>query len=458
MATISSLGSSGLPLQETLDKLEKAENRRLQLIANQQASQETRISAFGKVQGAVEAVQKAAADLGKMGSASTLSTTVTGDGLTASTDNKASAGNYTVKVTQLAMAQSLRSGAFSSRTADNGTGGTLNVTIDGKVKTLELGSDTSLNGIAKTINGDSSLGLSATVINDGQANFYLMLTAKSEGEKAAVTKLEISGNSELADKLNFTAGASGTGMQEQVKARNAELTINGVAVISQSNTVTQAIDGVTLNLSAVTAEDSPGATVKIAMDVTKVHTLTQAFVNAYNALQVTISGLTAFDVQKESQSPLTGDGTVRGIQASVAAALRVATPEGDIRTLTGLGISIDPNNGQLKFDSEKFNKVAAENITDVTRVFAGPDGLSAKMNEATSKILGAEGSIKSRTTGLEKQLASLEKQYKSTEQQIAGTMSLYRTQFAKLDALVVQMKGTSEYLNQQFAALNNTKK
>ncbi|MCJ9712514.1 flagellar filament capping protein FliD, partial [Bordetella hinzii] len=97
-----------------------------------------------------------------------------------------------------------------------------------------------------------------------------------------------------------------------------------------------------------------------------------------------------------------------------------------------------------------------DNPNDVLRVFSGTNGVAAKMADATDKMLGDNGSIKTRTDGLNKTLETLKKQYESTETQIEATMANYRAQFVKLDALVVQLKSTSEYLTQQFAALSSS--
>ncbi|UEB22185.1 flagellar filament capping protein FliD [Bordetella holmesii] len=439
-----------------MDKLQAAEEQRLTLITNQKTSAQTRISAYGKVQSAVEALQKAASDLSGMTGSNILTNKVTGDGVTSSIGTGATAGTYNIKVSKLATAQSLQTQAYSSRVESMGTGGTMTFTIDGTEKSVTLGSDTSLNGIVKAINGEDSLGLSATVVNDGNDNYYLMVSSNTQGTKAAVSKIAVTGNDTLAATFKYDATDSSSPMTVLAAANDAQLTINGISIVSQTNTVTTAIDGITLNLTAVTAADGNGATLTISQDSSKITTLVQSFINAYNSLQTTISDLTAFNVDDETQSALTGDGTARNIQSAVAAALQVATGEGNVQNLGQLGISINSSTGQLSLDSEKFNKALSQNPNDVLWVFAGTNGVASKMAAATDKMLGTNGSIKTRTDGLSKTLENLQKQYDSTESQIEATMANYRTQFVKLDALVVQLKSTSEYLTQQFAALTSS--
>ncbi|OZI35151.1 flagellar hook protein FliD [Bordetella genomosp. 1] len=455
MATITSLGSSGFPLQETLDKLQKAEEQRLTLISNQQSSFETKISAYSKLQSAIEAVQKAAAALGTSALSAVKSTVSDDKSVTVKTAAGAVPGSYNIKVESLATAQTLQSGSFTDRMAQNGAGGTLEVKLgDGTTKKIELGSDTSLNGIVKTINTSDDLGLSATVINDGNGNNFLMITSKTEGTDASVAQLEITGNTTLAGKLNFDVNdLANSKLTVQTEAKNAKLEVNGVAVTSQTNTVDSVVDNVTFVLNKVPEAD---VKVTISADTAAASTAVQNFVKAYNSLQTTISDLTKFDVTAETQSALTGDGTTRSIQNSIAGALRVATSEGDLRTLSALGITTDVKTGQITLDQEKLDKALAENPADVRRILSGTDGLTEKMASVTDTILGSKGSIKNRTEGLQETIATLKKQYDSTKASITATMDAYRAQFVKLDAMVVQMNGTSSYLQQQFANLSKS--
>src|SRR5690606_10317752 len=180
----------------------------------------------------------------------------------------------------------------------------------------------------------------------------------------------------------------------------------------------------------------------------------KAFVDAYNSLQSTIADLTAFDVSSESQSALTGDGTTRNIQSTIAAALRVVGGEGTLRTLSQLGITSNPTSGKLELDETKLDKALAGNPADVARLFGGAGGLAEKMKTATDGILGSNGSIKTRTEGLQETVESLQDQYDRTKVSIQATMDNYRAQFTRLDALVAQMNSLSSYLTQQFEAMS----
>ncbi|MCV6905165.1 MAG: flagellar hook protein FliD, partial [Achromobacter xylosoxidans] len=208
MASITNLGSvSGLPLEETLKKLQDAEDKKLSIYTTRAQSYQTRIDAYAKVQSALEALQKSAAVLGKTETMAAIKGSVTGGtALTATVAAEgAVAGQYVIEVKNLASAQSLQSGAVADRTAKHGEVGSFEIELaDGTKRTIDLKGDTSLNGIVKAINADDKSGLRATVINDGNGNNYLMLTAKDTGTQASIKNITVTGDQSLKDILSFS--------------------------------------------------------------------------------------------------------------------------------------------------------------------------------------------------------------------------------------------------------------
>ncbi|ALX83876.1 flagellar hook protein FliD [Achromobacter denitrificans] len=462
MASITNLGSvSGLPLEETLKKLQDAEDKKLSIYTTRAQSYQTRIDAYAQLQSALEALQKSAGVLGKTETMAAIKGSVTGGtALTASVAAEgAVAGQYTIYVNNLARAQSLQSGAVADRTAKNGDTGSFEVELaDGTKRTIDLKGDTSLNGIVKAINADDKSGLRATVINDGNGNNYLMLTAKDTGVQASVKNITVTGDQSLKDILTFSTAADGTtsGMANN-KAEDAEVVINGITVKSGSNNVSKAIDGVTLNLTEKTEAGKP-ITLKLEADTSVASKAVQDFVKTYNALQTTIKNLTAFDAKAATNQPLTGDGTTRSIQSSVTNALQAVLGEGTVRSLADLGITTDPQTRQLKLDQTKLDKALTENPGDVTKLLTGSGGLAKNFEAAFKDVLGSTGSLKTRTDGLAKSMSDLDAQQKRAKAASDAEMDQMRTRFVALDKYVSQLAVTGNYLTQQFAAMNKSSK
>src|SRR5690606_9988153 len=258
-SSLSSIGvGSGLPLDTLLQQLRTAENAPLAAIQTRANKEQQRLSAYGTLKSALDAVSTAAATLGKSETFHGVKASVTGESFTATAkaDSGAIPGNYSVKVESLATAQVLAADGVASRSerlAGSGTGN-LEITF-----TLDNGdthtrysepAKSSLEDVVKAINADSKLGVSATILNDGDADnpYRLMLSADKTGVQNSIASISVNaaegstatvGN--LASVLSYGAGEPG--MQQITAASDAKVTINGlIEVSSDSNTLENVID------------------------------------------------------------------------------------------------------------------------------------------------------------------------------------------------------------------------
>ncbi|CAM3537681.1 Flagellar hook-associated protein 2 [Bordetella sputigena] len=461
---VTSLGSgSNLDLQGILDSLKDNEKLALVPIQNQQTLVTTQLSAYGTLQQAIETLQTASNALADPKTYNVTTATIVGGStaFTVKTQAGATPAKYKIQVDQLATAEQLKSGAIGDRTAKIGTGGSITVTLaDGTSKTIDVSKDTSLNGIARAINADDKAGVTASILTDGDGKSYLQLTSSATGTKAAVTKIT-STNTDIQSAIGYDAAATPTGgMTQQEEATDAKATINGVQIVSGSNTLDKNIDNVTISLTDVT--DDP-VTVNVATDSSGVVSAVQSFVSAYNTLQTLVTSLTKYDPTTNQGSALTGDSTTRSISSSLASALRVLSSGTDtLRTIQDLGITTSPDDGTLvlnlnTIDSthlHSLNDSLSKNPKDVGDILTT---LGTSMGTAIKGILGSNGLLATRTAGLNETKKSLQDQYDSVSDRIDADIANLRAQFVQLDSFVAQMNNTSSYLTQQFAALSNQK-
>ncbi len=294
MATISSIGLSGLPLSNLLENLRTNESQILNVIQDRQTAAQARSDAYGKLKASLETFQKAAQAVGKNDAFGAVAVKAGSEAISATAGTTAIPGQYTIQVNQLASSQTLVYAGRADRTTDIGNGGTLKITINGEEKSLDLsGKGTSLDKLVAAINADKDIGVNATIVNDGTpgSQYRLLLTSRETGEQSAVTNLAVDGNADLDTFLGYNGGGSTAGVTVQ-DAKNAELTINGIAVTSQSNTIEDAIDGVKLTLNQTT----PSATsLNLTRDDSVAKKAVTDFVNAYNSLLGTVKTLTSYD-------------------------------------------------------------------------------------------------------------------------------------------------------------------
>jgi len=469
MAAISNIGvGSDLNLQDLLDKLEASENTRLDAINTQATSYQTKLSGYGTIKSVLDAYAAAAKTLANAQTYTAVTPSVGSESvLTATNDATAVAGKYTINVTSLAAAQSVVSkqvadqkaaiggGTITFEMGENlGTGGTPTST-----KTVTIGSDTSLQGIRDSIN-KAGVGVTASIINDGSGTPYrLVLTSDQSGTKSGF-RVSAS-DSAVSDVVAYdpALATQPNGMSQKVAAANAALTINGIDVTSQSNTISEAAQGVTLNLKSLGS-----TTLDMKLDTASIKTAVTGFVAAYNNVLTAAKTLTAFDTDAGTKGALNGDTTLRNIQSRMRSMLNTPMSDGNGGTITlsdiGVEFNIDStNSGSLKVNDDKLTKTITNNIDKLKAVFAGvngANGLGKNITDFNDSLNATGGALSSATDGITTTLKDLEDQYDATKSQITATMDRYRAQFTQLDLLVSQMNQTSSYLTQQFAAMNGT--
>lgn len=459
MSTISSLGvGSGLDLNGLLDELEAAERMKLEPIVQQQEKHQTTISAYGQLEGALSGLQVSTAALSDPATFEAVSSEVNGDSVQAAASADAVPGRYQVEVEQLAQASSVATERVDDATESLGAG-TLSFTL-GNGETLDIqiaAEESSLEDIRDAINAENA-GVTASIIHDGQG-YRLSLVSSETGTDAAVTGIQVSGDLSQNLEMDATQDENGAFLEggTYVAARNALLTVNGVAITSQSNMVEGAIQGVTLSL-----EEVGSSTVTVQQDTDVAKQAIVAFVDSYNALRATIGHLTSFDASDSDEEggstggALLGDSTLRSIESQLRSVMNSGVEGDGYNWLFEVGISLNLD-GTLNLDEAKLDEAIANDLDGVQAFFVGDGenlGLAQQLDATLDRILADEGTLDSAVTELESQIERLDQRYIRTEQQIERAMERYRAQFVQLDLMVAQMNQTSQYLTEQFDMMN----
>ena len=479
MASVASLGvGSNLDLSGLLTSLTKAESQPLVMLQKQQISYTAKLSAYGTLQNALSSFQAAASKLADatlfQGVKAASSAT---DVLTASASAAGVAGSYSIEVTQLAQSQSLAAvGVVDPKavigkgtvTLDFGTisGGTLDPvtgTYSGAGFSPDAGraaqsividdSNNSLEGLRDAINNHADMGVTASIVNDGGTSPYrLVLSSKQTGEASSM-RIAVTGDASLQGLLNHDPSTPSQALQQTAAARNAALKVNGIGVTSKTNTVAEAVQGVTMTLAKTGA-----STLTVSRDTGSVESAVAGFVTAYNSLQATAGQLSRYDTEKHTGAALVGDSTLRTIQTRIRAALN--TPQvGELKVLSKVGVSFQKD-GTLTLDAAKLKAAFADNRSAVAELFAGAGGstgVGKQVSALVDTFTSASGMISAATTGVKTTLKSLDNQYAATETRVQATVARYRTQFTELDMLVSRMTSTASYLTQQFASMSSNK-
>ncbi|AYN20389.1 flagellar filament capping protein FliD [Alcaligenes aquatilis] len=454
---ISSIGvGSGLKLDELLENLRTTEKKSLAVIQNRQIANTNKISAYGQLKSSLGELQSATKALSE-DSFGAVKVTANSENIQITGKANAAPGQYVIKVDNLATRQTLTAAAHGSRDSAIGEGGKITVRLaNGKEHTLDMkGKDTSLQGVMNAINADAELGMKATIINTGNPSepYRLQLSAEATGEAASISTISVDGNDDLAAVLNVDASDPAASGFEQTKATNAKLTVNGIAITSQSNTLKNTIEGLEITLNK--AGEDP-INVEVAKDDGAALNAVKDYVAAYNKFNNAIRSLTAYNVDLKKGAALTGDSMAREAQNAMRdATLGFVPGEGQIRSMVGLGITVDPKTGDLQLDEKKLTEVLKTNMADVKNMFLGEQGIAGRVHAAADEFIKKGGRIDNVQEGAEKVGKRLQDQFDAADQRIENKIEAYRKQFVQLDVMINRMQGTSNYLSQQLSMLGN---
>lgn len=433
MTTITNAGvGSGLDLETLITNLVTAEKTPTQTrLTQKQTTLSTQLSAVGTFKSVLANLQAKLAALKSDGSLATLAATSSDTGtFTATAASTATRGNYSVEVVALARPEKLASSAFAAATTALGAGD-VTLTVGGKSFTVTLGdSNNSLGDLKNAINNASdNTGVTATLINESGGT-RLLLTSNDTGVDKAV--------SVSSSLLSFA---------EQQAAQDAHVRIDGYDVYSDSNTVSDAIDGVTLNLLG--AAEGSTKTLTLAFSNSAATSAIQSFVSAYNSAVTAMSALTKYDASSKTAAPLNGDAMVRGAQSSLRNIIGSSIGDaGGFQYLSQLGITSNAD-GTLTLDNDKLGTALSSDSASVQKLFGNSGGIAAQLDAAIDRIIGDDGLVDARDTSLQTQLDGLSTQFDQLNARMDQVEARYRAQFTALDTLISSMQTTSTFLTSQ---------
>jgi flagellar hook-associated protein 2 len=435
--------ASGLDTTSIIDGLTKLEQQPLDTLRTQQTGFKTQVSLIGQLVGKISALRTAATNLASSGTVGVKTTSVNTD-FTAIASSKAQGGNYSVAVQTLATAAQQRTAGFAAGTGV--TAGTLSFTVQGVAyDPITITDGESLSDVAGDIR---ALGapVSAVVLNDGTKD-YLSITDLNTGFTGtdATSALQI--------------GESYTGSQGQhldfakvTDAGNATFTVDGLAFTRQSNTVTDAIPGTTLNLKGQT---NTKETLTMSSDSATTALNLQNFVNAYNDIMTTVAAQQAQGgAGTDRNATLAGNSTLRSLVNSVQGLMTSVVGSGSVRTLADIGIKTNFQDGPLTIDSGKLGAALQANGPGINNVFSqattGIGALTQALSDRYTNVV--DGLFTSSTKSLNSRIKQMDTQADTMQARVDAFRANLTAQFTAMEQVVSGLKATGNFLTQQLSS------
>lgn len=452
MSTISSTGiGSGLDIDSLVTKLVAAESSAGQSrIDNKKTRLTEQFSAMATLMGAMSSLQAGMNSLVSAGSFSSRTVSVSDDtAFTAKAASSAAAGTYDVQVKQLAKSSQLGSDAFNSASASVGTG-TLTISVGDASFNVDVAQGAnSLTNIRDAINKSAAnTGVQASLLTDVEGT-HLVLTSTRTGADHALSVSSSGGDGGLQKLVYDPHGTKN--MELRSTAQDAILFVSGYEIHSDSNTVSNAIEGVTLTLKAPTDVDST-VSLAVTRDDSAIQAAAKKFVDAYNTLGSTIKSLSRYDPSTQAAGTLLGDAMLQNLETQVRNVISapVSGVSGNYTTLASLGITTQAD-GTLKLDGDKFGAALAANPAAVSDIFTSDKGVAVRLADLMASKTSTTGELTVRGNNINDSLDDLKDQQDALNARMQVVQARYYKQFNALDTLLAQLNSTATSLDSWLA-------
>ena len=486
---ISSTGiGSGLNVDSIISQLTALEKRPLTQLQSKATAIQSKLSTLATIKSQVAALSDAAFKL-------TLDSAWSGvtvnsskpSAVSGSTTGVAAAASFGVEVSQLAKAQSVASAAVPVATA-MGTGtltlqlGTWNfgsipptfpLVPAGSVSVVVAAGQDSITTIAQKIN-DANAGVSATVLRDASGE-RLLVRSRETGEVSGF-RIQVTGDSDGNDsdnaglsRLSFDLGAAsapvspstipkasyGMAANDYQAGQNAQAKINGVAVSSASNSLSNAVPGLKLQFSEVTTAP---VDVTLVTDLPTIRKNIDDFVAAYNALNTTLGDATKYDAATKTAGVLQGDSTAVGLQNVLRNLLGSASTGSKFSVLSDVGLSLQLG-GALAVNGSK-RDAALQDLDNFKKLFttnngnALTNGFGLKVKDFARGLLATGGLVTNKSVALEASVDRNAREQGKVNARVVLLEKRLRAQYSALDARMGSLTALSAYVNQQVTLWN----
>lgn len=251
-------------------------------------------------------------------------------------------------------------------------------------------------------------------------------------------------------------------------AADARLNVNGLELRRSSNTVTDAINGVTLTLN--TLSNGTPATVNVTRDTaalkTKIESLVKTFNDAMSDFGILSGPKNAKDETDVYSGSLQNDSTVSSVKSQLRSMFlnNSTSPGSSVKALRDLGVSITKE-GVLEFDEKKFNSTVETNFSEVVTALTAdrsnksdfgtqPRGIAGEAVKRINDMMKSTGLLATQTKSTEKQIDRYKNELERLELRMKQLLTRYQQTFSVMDSIVSQSSATQARLKAQFTPQN----
>ena len=457
-------GVSSSDLDSMLYSYRSSISKPVTTLETKQTSLQSRVTALTELKTKLTSLQTTVNNLAKTGSESVLNAFEVSSSdssvVTASATATALEGSHTLKINQIAKSDTVVTNRLTNSattiTDSEGTGvKTFGITVNGTTTnisiTIEAGdtNDKVLTKISTAVNY-ANIGVTASSVADTTSTKKLMLVSKSTGSSQAISMQNVTGT--LLDDLGLTAAVlSGRTKSTSTTAGysntdagalNSLFTLDGIDFERETNSVTDVLSGVTLDLKGSQTADDSEITLTIAANKSAITDKIKEFITNYNAVLTYLNQKTGIDSDTKTRQVLAGDSTITGLKydlRNIVSGVISGIAGGNPHIISDIGISI-ARDGSLTLNDPDLLEEKLSSVSAVANVFNSTNGIATRMKATLKSMLTyGSGQIEIVSKSTRDQISSLKDRIAHQNKRIDVQVERYKNQFLQLQSVYNQI-------------------
>jgi flagellar hook-associated protein 2 len=444
--------ASGVDTASIVDSIIESDSAPMKQVQKTQDAYSVQISTIATLKSKLETLKSAADSLSSTGLAS-ISASSTYSDFTVS-GQASTEGDYSVRVESVARAAKMRSASFTSAQDASvvGASGSLQFSINGKTTDAIDVTNKSLADIAEAIN-DKISGVTASVISTGS------------GYRLSVVRSDTGYTTDTADGALQVVQDAGLTLSTVQQAQNASVYVDGLQITRQSNAITGAIPGVTLNL---TGQSNVATNVGFIRDTSSAETKINDFITAYNDVVSSLNEQLRPDPNTASTNNAMAGTFLYSLQKDMQNLVAAkVNSSGGIQSLADLNVNLK-DDGTLALDQHSFQSTFADMVdsdpTAANKIFTDStngigalvdklvarqiDGTTVKKADGTT--LFVEGALNAETKLLQNNITALDSTIAYWQARLDTERTRLTSSFTAMESIISKLNSTSSYLDQLF--------
>lgn len=461
--SVSSLGAgSGVLTATVIDQLKAADTKAIITpIDNKITLQKQKNSALSLLSSLLTTFKSSVSSLGDTALYQQRSVSGNTSSVSVTANSGVAVQSFSVSNTLMALNNVKESGKFSSGSNSVATGsGTMALSVGGVSYSINYTASTTLDSIKDSINSVAGGSVKASTLQVGTNDYRLVLTSVKTGEDQTISLTDSVGGALDTKLLAYDASTNPTGMQEIQAARDASFKYNGITMTRSSNTVTDIVPGMTLNL----LEDSGSANISISQDTQAISDSLSSFVSSYNSLTSQLTSMTTTDVEAGTVGIFNGDNSINSITREINRLVTSVSSSG--LSLPQFGIDLSET-GTMSFNSSTFLTKFKADASASEAFFAGTtttdsynntkttDGLFTSLNTLMARYTDSNGIVNTLTTGSATEMKALTTNKTKSQALLDARYDAMTARFIQYDTIMTKLTNQFASLKTQISAYSN---